>query len=220
MEAAVKNDNRPESSLAAHHAGSIYRDENCALYETKGASSALSLLRSVGPPKIAVDIPLADEHPSTMGYPWKVIDECYTVPYTKLPRLHRDSYKDILPWNDNHVLVWFKRNTGTDWQCVELWKIPLTGCSRNRRSASRSLFPPRSSTSTKSSIANWTWPLSCGSRQRHSPLRTRERFLAKSCEGKVAFQLHLLRRDIPSGEKHPALCWPLRRKLPLRLFVK
>ena len=80
VEAAVKNDNRPESSFAAHNAGSIYRDGNGALYETKGASSALSLLRSVGPPEIAVDIPLPDEYPSTMGYSWKVIDECYTPP--------------------------------------------------------------------------------------------------------------------------------------------
>ena len=100
MEAAVKNDNRPESSLAAHNAGSIYRDENGAHYETKGASSALSLLRSVGPPERTVDIPLSNEYPSSMGYSWQVIDECYTVPYTDLPRLHREWYEDQSPWNE------------------------------------------------------------------------------------------------------------------------
>ena len=99
VEAAVSNDNRPESFLAAHDSKHISHDRRGTPYFQKGAKSSSLLLKAVGPPLKAIEMPIPDACPSEYNFKWAVIDECWTIPTSNIEPLERTVFKDQSPWN-------------------------------------------------------------------------------------------------------------------------
>ena len=58
VETAVKNDNRPDASLAANDTAKIYDDPAGKPYSTIGAPSARGLLQAIGPPPLVLELPV------------------------------------------------------------------------------------------------------------------------------------------------------------------
>ena len=58
VETAVKNDKRPDASLAANNTAKIYNDPTGAPYSQIGAKSSRHLVQTIGPPPLVKDLPV------------------------------------------------------------------------------------------------------------------------------------------------------------------
>ena len=67
-------------------------------YATKGASTVAELLKQVGPPPKALELPLSDIEVRS-GTRWTIVDECLPMPKTKIESLARSpALNDV--WNE------------------------------------------------------------------------------------------------------------------------
>ena len=99
VETAVSNDNRPESFLAAHNSRRISHDKRGIPYLQKGAKSSSLLLKAVGPPLKAIEMPLPEACSKEYGFQWTIIDEFWSIPESNIGPLERTAFKDQSPWN-------------------------------------------------------------------------------------------------------------------------
>ena len=96
VEAAVNNDDGPDSYLAAHDTTGIYKDKGVD-HGVKRAGSSIRLIHAVGPALKAVGMDLPVDYPRDGSFRWMVVDDCWELPNASLAcgPLKKDFFKGI-----------------------------------------------------------------------------------------------------------------------------
>ena len=90
VETAVRNDVRPDASLASNDTSSIYNDKEGKAYGVKGATSSLHLVQAFGPPPLVVALPVPWDYANQAGnkfrgkFKWTIIDDQWVFPDASL----------------------------------------------------------------------------------------------------------------------------------------